>query len=168
MAPALRQSTASSVGVQEMQYLLTYSSAEFRGPGVRHQFDDSPEDFELDLDHRTRGGFAGKSGRIILLGDGTEVLTDSDDAEMFDHSEEDKDLESQVRRGPVNSEEDAGRSEREGTPAPQSHRQANSDAAASSTTPRTTESPSSINTEHSESPSTTMKPATDGVLPTEG
>ncbi|RMZ90562.1 hypothetical protein DV736_g2216, partial [Chaetothyriales sp. CBS 134916] len=54
--------------------------AEFRGPGVRHQFDqDSPEEYE-DMNHR-RSGF-GRNGRIILLGDGTEVLTDSDDADI--------------------------------------------------------------------------------------
>jgi len=42
-------------------------------------------------------------GRIILLGDGTEIASSSDsaDSEMFDHEEEDKDLDSQVnkRRG---------------------------------------------------------------------
>ncbi len=37
-------------------------------------------------------GIGGYRGRIIFLGDGTEVLTDSDDTEMFDNSEEDKDL----------------------------------------------------------------------------
>lgn len=95
--------------------------AEFRGPGVRHQFDhDSPDEYELDLDNRSRG-YGGRSGRIILLGDGTEVLTDSDDQDMFDHSEEDKDLESQVKKGtPATSDNDSTRSEREGTPAPQS------------------------------------------------
>ncbi|KIW70908.1 hypothetical protein PV04_03139 [Phialophora macrospora] len=95
--------------------------AEFRGPGVRHQFDhDSPDEYELDLDHRPRG-FGGRSGRIILLGDGTEVLTDSDDTEMFDHSEEDKDAANQVKKGtPNTSDVDSARGEREGTPAPQS------------------------------------------------
>jgi len=43
-------------------------------------------------------GMAGYKGRIIFLGDGTEVLTDSDDAEMFDNTEEDKDLASQVSK----------------------------------------------------------------------
>lgn len=45
-------------------------------------------------------GMAGYKGRIIFLGDGTEVLTDSDDAEMFDNTEEDKDLASQVSKEP--------------------------------------------------------------------
>jgi len=95
--------------------------AEFRGPGVRHQFDhDSPDEYELDLDHRSRA-FGGRSGRIILLGDGTEVLTDADDTEMFDQSEEDKDTANQVKKSTSDtSEEDSARNEREGTPAPQS------------------------------------------------
>jgi len=93
--------------------------AEFRGPGIRHQFDDSPDDYELDSDRRNRA-FGGRSGRIIHLGDGTEVLTDSDDAEMFDHSDEDKDAENQVPKGtPATSDNESTRSEREGTPAPQ-------------------------------------------------
>ncbi|KAK5459456.1 Protein phosphatase 2C 2 [Exophiala xenobiotica] len=95
--------------------------SEFRGPGVRHQFDhDSPDEYELDLDHRSRQ-FGSRSGRIILLGDGTEVLTDSDDTEMFDQSEEDRDTANQVKKSTSEtSEEDSARSEREGTPAPQS------------------------------------------------
>lgn len=48
------------------------------------------------------------------------MLTDSDDTEMFDHSEEDKDLDSQVNRNHVNANDEKrdARSEREGTPAP--------------------------------------------------
>ncbi|EEQ86885.2 protein phosphatase [Blastomyces dermatitidis ER-3] len=95
--------------------------AEFRGPGVRRQGDEGLDDYEPDLDTRLRGG---RSGRIILLGDGTEVLTDmGDDEDMFDHTEEDKDLESQVRKGGAGAEradsaEDTARSERGGTPGP--------------------------------------------------
>ena len=50
------------------------------------------------------------------------MLTDSDDTEMFDHSEEDKDLDSQVNRNQVNASDDKrdARSEREDTPAPRS------------------------------------------------
>lgn len=48
------------------------------------------------------------------MGDGTEVLTDSDDTEMFDNSEEeDKDLISQVSKGPSRIEE-LGDDEEEG------------------------------------------------------
>ena len=63
-------------------------------------------------------GLGHQQGRIILLGDGTEVLTDSDDTEMFDHDEEDKDLESQVSKANPNTEQ--ARTEREGTPGPDS------------------------------------------------
>ncbi len=118
---AHRQSTASPVLIQIGQVLTDKAIAEFRGPGMRHQYDqDSPDDYEVDLDQKARGGF-GRSGRIILLGDGTEVLTDSDDTDMFDHSEEDKDTENQIKKGtPDTSDIDSTRSEREGTPGPQS------------------------------------------------
>ena len=46
-------------------------------------------------------------GRIILLGDGTEVLTDSDDTEMFDHADEDKDLDSQVHKGQITGHDES-------------------------------------------------------------
>ena len=39
----------------------------------------------MDMDHRNRNN----GGRIILLGDGTEVLTDAQDSDMFDHDEVD-------------------------------------------------------------------------------
>jgi len=73
--------------------------AEFRGPGVHHNFDDSDSGYDMDMDQRSRGGQGKKSGRIILLGDGSEVLTGSEDTEMFDQSEEDEDLASQVPKG---------------------------------------------------------------------
>lgn len=49
----------------------------------------------------------GYKGRIIFLGDGTEVLTDSDDTEMFDNTEEDKDLASQVSKEPGSDDKPA-------------------------------------------------------------
>lgn len=115
--------------------------------------DESPDEYDLDLDHRSKG-FGGRSGRIILLGDGTEVLTDADDAEMFDHSEEDKDLDSQVKKGSDASGEDSERRQREGTPAPQSQ----------SANPN--ESPSFTATNNSEENTITIKPASDGVRAT--
>lgn len=93
------------------------STAEFRGPGVKHNVGDSEDDFDLDMEKRT-GGMGGRAGRIILLGDGTEVLTDSDEAEMFDHEEEDKDLNSQVTKGGMKPV-DEGRGAREETPGPE-------------------------------------------------
>ena len=95
------------------------SIAEFRGPGMRQNFEDSGDDYDLDIDHRNRG-VGGRSGRIILLGDGTEVMTDSDETEMFDHEEEDKDLASQASKGQMKLE-DANRGGREETPGPESH-----------------------------------------------
>ncbi|ORY11083.1 phosphatase 2C-domain-containing protein [Clohesyomyces aquaticus] len=74
---------------------LIYRVAEFRGPGVHHRVDDSADDIDMDLDHRFRPN-NGMGGRIILLGDGTEISTEAADAEMFDHDDEDKDLDSQV------------------------------------------------------------------------
>lgn len=86
---------------------------------MRQNFEDSGDDYDIDVDHRNRG-VGGRSGRIILLGDGTEVLTDSDETEMFDHEEEDKDLASQVSKGPVKLD-DGSRGGREETPGPESH-----------------------------------------------
>ncbi|CZS92308.1 probable protein phosphatase 2C [Rhynchosporium agropyri] len=73
--------------------------AEFRGPGVHHNFDDSDSGYDVDMDQKSKSFGGNQRGRIILLGDGTEVLTDSDDTEMFDRSEEDRDLDSQVSKG---------------------------------------------------------------------
>ncbi|CAK7563136.1 MAG: Protein phosphatase 2C 2 [Sporothrix epigloea] len=79
--------------------------AEFRGPGVHHNFDDSDSVDDLDNDHRPQMfGIGGHRGRIIFLGDGSEVLTGSDDAEMFDR--EDKDLDSQVSKSSTASDDE--------------------------------------------------------------
>lgn len=78
--------------------------AEFRGPGVHHNFDDSDSGYDVDMDQKLKSFGGNKRGRIILLGDGSEVLTDSDDTEMFDHGEEDKDLASQVPKSSSKTE----------------------------------------------------------------
>lgn len=80
-------------------------TAEFRGPGVHHNFDDSDSGYDVDMDQKSKTFGGNQRGRIILLGDGTEVLTDSDDTEMFDHQDEDKDLDSQVHKGTTSSRE---------------------------------------------------------------
>ncbi|MCJ1404131.1 Protein phosphatase 2C 2 [Xylographa trunciseda] len=122
--------------------------SEHRGPGVRRQYEDTDDDFDRDMDQRTRG-VGGRSGRIILLGDGTEVLTDSDEQEMFDHDEEDKDLESHVNKGQSQMENSESRN-REATPGPESER-----GSLTSHTPETMEdsnpfdSPASNSTERS-------------------
>jgi protein phosphatase 2C family protein 2/3 len=59
------------------------------------------------MDQKIKSFGGNQKGRIILLGDGTEVLTDSDDTEMFDHGEEDKDLDSQVHKGQTSGHEAA-------------------------------------------------------------
>lgn len=84
------------------------TAAEFRGPGVHHNFDDSDSGYDIDSEQKSGKSFGigGYKGRIIFLGDGTEILTDSDDTEMFDNTEEDKDLESQVSKGSASSSED--------------------------------------------------------------
>ncbi len=91
------------------QSALTLRLAEFRGPGVHHNFDDSDSGYDVDPESTGKGKqFGGNSrGRIILLGDGTEVLTDSDDTEMF--GEEDKDLAAQVHKGQITGQ--AGKEE---------------------------------------------------------
>lgn len=101
------------------------STAEFRGPGIHHRFDDSSDDYEMDMDQRTRL-LGGRAGRIILLGDGTEIVTgqgDDDDVDMEDRGEAeeaDSDVEEQVKKGQAetNGESDAARTKREETPAP--------------------------------------------------
>ncbi|KAL8392666.1 hypothetical protein RB595_002748 [Gaeumannomyces hyphopodioides] len=80
--------------------------AEFRGPGVHHNFDDSDSGYDVDMDN-SKGknfGLGGYRGHVILLGDGTEVLTDTDDTEMFD--QEDKDLDSQVTKSSPTAEKE--------------------------------------------------------------
>jgi protein phosphatase 2C family protein 2/3 len=115
--------------------------AEFRGPGVHHRIDDSPDDIDMDLDSRFRPNNGnGNGGRIILLGDGTEVSTGDNDGEMFDNEDEDKDLDSQVNK--YNQEANAeSRQDREGTPGPQHESKV-----------QVTESPSSVQTEKSDAP----------------
>ena len=140
--------------------------------GYRRYNEDSGDDYDLDLDQRTRG-IGGRPGRIILLGDGTEVLTDGDDTEMVDHDEEDKDLESQVSRGQSSSDAQIvdPRSERGNTPAPQSR-----ETQEASHTPATVEgenpfdAPSSTAvdgpSEIHEAPKPKIKAAADSDIPT--
>jgi protein phosphatase 2C family protein 2/3 len=84
----------------------------------------------MDLDQRFQPN-RGQGGRIILLGDGTEISTDAPDSEMFDHTDEDKDLDSQVDKYSKNSNVDA----------------------------QVTESPSSVQTEKSDGPGDALKEA---------
>lgn len=85
------------------------SLAEFRGPGNHHRFEDNLDDYDMDIDQRTQRMIGGRSsaGRIIFLGDGNEVHTDSSptahnhDVDMLDQDDdedEDRDLQSQVAK----------------------------------------------------------------------
>ncbi|RMJ28032.1 phosphatase 2C [Aspergillus sp. HF37] len=84
--------------------------SEFRGTPHSNRFEGNQDDYEVDMDQSR--GFGVRSGRIILLGDGTEVIPDQNEEELF---EEDKDLANQAQR----ELPDATRNEREGTPGPQ-------------------------------------------------
>ena len=132
------------------------SIADLRGPGVRRNLEDSGDDYDMDLNQRP--GFGGRSGKIILLGDGTEVLTENDDAEMFDHEEEDKDLDYQIGKGQSQPLEE-GRGGREETPGPEepTDKQSRSDAGEQNSSDTST-SPTTNNTAISERKSPTVIP----------
>jgi len=148
----------------------------------------------MDIDHRTQS-FGTLGGRIIFLGDGTENSSDptDPDSEMFDHDDEDADLDMQVNRGPAEEvEEDADpkfsteRSQREGTPGPTPapHPENPTTTSGNLNAIERVESPSSVGTEPSEQNEETSKetgnistksegvseakimPTTDGMLPT--
>ncbi|KAK3116632.1 Protein phosphatase 2C 2 [Teratosphaeriaceae sp. CCFEE 6253] len=116
------------------------ADAEFRGPGRHHSFsDDSPDDYEMDMDQRTRNLGRGNAGRIILLGDGTEVDAghhdDDGDVDM-DRGEaeelEDKDLAEQVQKGQADRKAESNgpveeRSGREQTPGPDAPKEISSE-----------------------------------------
>ncbi|KAM0524019.1 hypothetical protein ACHAPE_001274 [Trichoderma viride] len=91
--------------------------AEFRGPGVHHNYEDSDSGYDLDQESGGKFSLSGNRGRIIFLGDGTEVLTGADDTEMFDNADEDKDLPSQISKNPKESE---AKEDSESKPAPAS------------------------------------------------
>ena len=73
-------------------------AAELRGPGKRPPYRFRADDVEADIDQRFGGP---PTGRIILLGDGTEMMADTDHVEskFFHLDDEESDLESQVVRG---------------------------------------------------------------------
>jgi protein phosphatase 2C family protein 2/3 len=102
------------------------------------------------MDHRGRS-FGGFGGHPILLPDVAEPNANDADAEMFDHDDEDHDLNNQVHKTVSSDEEEEGESEvrkqREGTPGPTSAPAATEKAAEAAT-----ESPSSVATERSETP----------------
>ncbi|KAF2083839.1 hypothetical protein K490DRAFT_69402 [Saccharata proteae CBS 121410] len=84
----------------------------------------------MDMDYRSRIS-QGLGGRIILLGDGTELSSDSAESDLFDHDEEDKDLESQVDKTQSNE----ARSQREETPAPHAAQEAGTPSSSAKSQP---------------------------------
>jgi len=73
-----------------------------RNPGWPLHYVSSPDEF--DNDNFKKGDSARTmrgSGRIIVLGDGTEVLSDTEDAEMIDDEDKDEEeLEKKKSSGP--------------------------------------------------------------------
>ncbi|KAF1814422.1 PP2C-domain-containing protein [Eremomyces bilateralis CBS 781.70] len=128
--------------------------AELRGPGMHHRSEDAQDDYDMDMEnHRSQGlGQLARAlgGRIILLGDGTELSNEAGDSEMFDHIDEDKDLEEQIHRTEriteLPEESDATRAQREDTPAPTGAPAAEKDQSAPSSTTETGAAPSSTET----------------------
>ncbi|KAM3420699.1 hypothetical protein BST61_g3951 [Cercospora zeina] len=83
--------------------------AEFRGPGMHHRFDDSPDDYEMDMDQRTRMlGHGDPDGDVDM----EDRVTEVEDASLDETDEE------AVQRNQQQRNND--RSQREGTPAPPS------------------------------------------------
>ncbi|KAI6710880.1 hypothetical protein JHW43_006611 [Diplocarpon mali] len=75
-------SETGGVGCDNMTIIIVgLLGAEFRGPGVHHNFDDSDSGYDVDVDSKSK------------------AFGDSDDTEMFDRGEEDRDLASQVSKG---------------------------------------------------------------------
>lgn len=100
------------------------------------------------MDHKARS--FGHPGRIILLGDGTELTSSEVDSDMFDHDDEDNDLAEQIQKGAHDDDDlDASelRRQREGTPAPSGMPVLGEKVTAE---PTSTDSPSSTKTEDSE------------------
>ncbi|KAH1345370.1 hypothetical protein KXV68_006480 [Aspergillus fumigatus] len=117
-----------------------YGKSEFRGPGIRNQFEETPDNYDSEND-RSRG-FSVRSGRIILLGDGTELIPEQNDEELFDQREENRDVTNHLQH---ESPDSSARGDREGTPGPQSKNETTSKAEETSTAANLSESPSSAN-----------------------
>lgn len=148
-----------SRGSHGRRWLLTEwweVTAEFRGPGIRNQFEETPDNYDLEND-RSRG-FSVRSGRIILLGDGTELIPEQNDEELFDQKEESRDVTNHLQHH--ESPDSSARGDREGTPGPQSKNETASKAEESSTAANLSESPSSTHKNSSGSRTeATEKPA---------
>ncbi|KAJ5549809.1 Protein phosphatase 2C [Penicillium sp. DV-2018c] len=112
--------------------------SEFRGPGIRNQFEDTPDEYDLEME-RSRG-FSVRSGRTILLGDGTEVIADQHEDELFDQTD--------VNQGAINQVQNEAdlRNDRQETPGPQGKQESANGASA-----QISESPASTDAEKEKS-----------------
>ena len=95
----------------------------------------------MDMDQRTRL-LGGRGGRVILLGDGTEIITgsgdDEDDVDMGEAEEvDDSDIEEQIKKGQAESSKTNGEQEervqREGTPGPKAAEEPTKDSSLTAT-----------------------------------
>ncbi|KAI5784663.1 phosphatase 2C-domain-containing protein [Geopyxis carbonaria] len=79
--------------------------AEFRGPGNRN-FEESADEYDEDNNSAVRTTLR-SGGRIIMLGDGTEVLADSDEVDMFDDEQnQDDEKDDEALEKPKKAEDD--------------------------------------------------------------
>ncbi|KAJ5893831.1 hypothetical protein N7495_005522 [Penicillium taxi] len=100
--------------------------SEFRGPGIQNQFEDT-QDFNDSEMQRSRA-LGMRSGRIILLGDGTEFIPEQNEAELFDNEAHQLEFEPAHGQG------------REATPGPQGKQeQGKQEAAQISESPASTD-----------------------------
>ncbi|KAM5352546.1 hypothetical protein ACJ41O_005268 [Fusarium nematophilum] len=113
--------------------------AEFRGPGVHHNFEDSDSGYEMDSENK---------GRSFGV----------DDTEMFDNADEDKDLESQVAKNTTSAEKDTVPVPAPGAPAPAATAAATTDSKpAPATEPKPTEKPAAEAVKKESTPQETKK-----------
>jgi len=115
--------------------------AEFRGPGIHHAIDDNSDDIDMELDHRFRPGNGVGNSRVIFLGDSTGISSHEHDGEMFDHDDEDKDLDSQVDKFHTDNK---GHAEVTTTESPSSTKTEESDAAPSHGSPKDSRVPDKV------------------------
>lgn len=99
----------------------------------------------MELDHRFRPGNGANNSRIIFLGDSTGSSSHDHDGEMFDHDDEEKDLDSQVDKYPADNKANA--TEVTTTESPSSTKTEESDAAPSHGSPKDSRLPDKAVTE---------------------
>lgn len=82
--------------------------AEFRGPGMHHRFDDSPDDYDMDMDQRTRMlGHADHDGDVDMdeRGEAEEETDEKDDEQVSKNQSNGERSQREETPGPSASEE---------------------------------------------------------------